>query len=187
MVTPYAKNSLNTLLTLSLQETLNTAADSAWGIKSMDTLESVMQKEFIMLTISSYEFRVCILLHFTKDKLTTEYVAGAMQTPSDKLEDTRYYDYLGELGNTFCGAFKRELAKYFPHLGMSTPNRLAGTSLKFMQEAAFDYDTHLKASTNDNTAFYSSLYISANKDFDFRVETNKQDETDEEKGALELF
>ncbi len=141
-----------------------------------------------MLTISSYEFRICILLHFTKDKLTMDYVANAIKMSPEKLEAARYYDYLGEIGNTFCGALKRELSKYFPHLGMSTPNKLVSASLKFMEDTGFDYDMHVKASDNNGVSFFSSLYITANKEFDFRVENKKGEEAaDANKGALELF
>ena len=187
MVTQYAKSSLDTLMTMSLQESLRTEANSEWGVKPIDNLESAKQKEFIMLTISSYEFRICILLHFSKDKQTTEYVANAIKMPADKLEAALYYDYLGEIGNTFVGAFKRELAKYFPHLGMSTPNRLVSSSLKFLKEFPFDYGMHIKASTDGGVSFYSSLYLSSNKDFDFRVENKESLEGDAEKGDLELF
>jgi hypothetical protein len=187
MVTQYAKNCLDKLMTICLDETFRSSAGEVLAIKPMDRIDSVVQKEFIMLTISSYEFRICILLHFSKDKPTMDYVAKALKITPDKLEVARYYDFLCEMGNTFCGTFKRELGKHFPHLGMSTPNRLVGSSLKFMRELNFDYDAHFKTSANDNVAFCSSVFISAYKDFDLCVEIKKQAEADAENGALELF
>lgn len=187
MVSHEAKNGFDKLMSRCLEETLKTAAHPAWILKPVSRLEDVAQDEFIMLTISSYAFRIFMLLHLTRDTARSNYVASALKLTPENLADTRFYDYVGEMGNTFVGAVKRELGTYFPHTGMSTPNRLVSDSLQFLSEMKFDHVSHVKAGSGTELAFYGSIFVSAYQDLDFRVENSKKSEESIETGALELF
>ncbi|MBI3563224.1 MAG: hypothetical protein HY080_16080 [Gammaproteobacteria bacterium] len=187
MVTQEAKNSLETLLQKCLDDTLKTVAHKNWNIRKLDKFNADMPAQFVMLTISSYAFRIFMLLHFSKNTSTTAYVARALKLDVDKIGESRYYDYLGEMGNTFVGGFKRDLGIYFPHLGMSTPNRLAAASMQFLSEMKFDYSSHFKASHGEDLNFIGSIYVSAYRDLNFRVEKIHKTQSEAEIGALELF
>lgn len=187
MVSQDAKNSLNSLLNLCLHESLRCEAVNDWNLRTISNESEIAGKEIYMLTISSYEFRIFLVLHFDNDKQVRNYVANAIKIPPESMTEQRFYDYLGEVGNAFCGIFKRELGKHFPHLGMSTPNRLASISLKHLDTWTFDYDAHLKASAGDDLKFFGSMYVSAFGDLDFRVKNTKSVNDDVQTGALELF
>jgi len=187
MLSQDAKNSFTSLLSLCLHEALRSEAVGEWNLRTITNVDEIAGKEIYMLTISSYEFRIFLILHFDNDKKVRNYVASAIKISPENMNEQRFYDYLGEVGNAFCGVFKRELGKYFPHLGMSTPNRLESISLDHLDTWTFDYDAHLKASANDDLKFFGSIYVSAYSDLDFRVKNTKSVNDDVQTGALELF
>lgn len=182
-----AKSALEKMLTRCLTESLKTEAYAAWMVAPLVKSDDIAAKEFTMLTISSYDFRMFVMLHSTCSAPSMRYAADALKMPQDQLTTARYYDFLGELGNRFCGAFKRDLGYCFPHMGMSTPNRLRSESLKHIKTMSFAYETHVNASANDEAGFYASLYVSFYGTREFRLDNLPKAEEQLEVGALELF
>ncbi len=186
IVTHDAKSGFSSLLSDCLKESFK-VADTEVKMKKVPSLTDIDEKEFIMLTVSSYTFRIFTILHFTRNDATMDYVSTALKMSRENLEESKYYDYLGEVGNTFCGAFKRELGRYFPHLGMSTPNRLAKGSLSYMHDMDFEYDDHYETRIDGKASFYASMFISAYSELDFRIPVNSRFDEDVNTGALEMF
>lgn len=182
-----AKSALEKMMMCCLAESLKTEAYASWTVQPLVKSEDIAAKEFTMLTISSYDFRMFVLLHSTCSAPSMRYAADALKMPQDQLTTARYYDFLGELGNRFCGAFKRDLAYNFPHMGMSTPNRMRGESLKHIKALAFASETHINASANDDAGFYASLYVSFYGTREFRLDNLPKAERQVEVGALEMF
>ena len=182
-----AKVGLENLFLRHLQESLKTPAHGEWELQSLDSVAQIKAREFIILTVSSYDFRTFVLLHFSQNADSTRYVASALDTAPTHLSEAAFYDYLGEVGNKLCGAFKRELGQVLPHLGMSTPNRLPHESLIHLQNLSCGYDTHVKVSTPDDITVYASLYVSAYGKQDFRLDDIPLEDTQVETGELEMF
>ncbi len=182
-----SKDSLAKLLTSCLEESLKINAYEAWDVQILTNPEQVAGTEFTMLTISSYDFRIFVLLHSSCNKPSMRYAAEALRMPVEQLTTERYYDFLGELGNRFCGAFKRDLGNSFQHMGMSTPNRLRHESLKHIKSLSLAHDIHVSAQANEDTAFWASIYVSIYGAREFRLETVSKVEEQTEGGALELF
>jgi len=114
-------------------------------------------------------------------------VSRALNLENNILQESRYFDFLGEVGNNLCGSFKREIGKHFPHTGMSTPNRLAAPSLPYLQKIAGDYFTHIHACDEiSKSRFVGSIYLSAFSDIDFKAEPFEPNNS-VDTGALELF
>jgi len=181
-----AKSGFSHLLSDCLKESFQTTEKSV-ELHTINDHSVIDEEEFIMLTVSSYTFRIFTLIHFSENSQSKNFVSEALKISPDSLEMGRYYDYLGEVGNTFCGAFKRELGKYFPHLGMSTPNRLVKGSLKHMRDMEFEYDAHFETEIQDTASFYGSMYVSAYSELDFRIPVNSRLDDDVNTGALEMF
>ncbi len=182
-----AKNALVALLTHSLEVSLKTESYSSWELRTLGSAEEYAAPEFTMLTISSYDFRMFVLLHSSCSASSMRYAANALKIPFDQLTAARYYDFIGELGNRFCGMFKRDLGTCFPHMGMSTPNRLSRASLKHIKNLSFAYDTHVNARAADETSFCASLYVSFYGTREFRVDPPSKAVDQAEVGELELF
>lgn len=185
-ITASAQSGLAQLFSDSLAESFS-ATDGVLDINSVKDTNDINEEEFIMLTVSSYTFKIFALLHFTDNEETRQYVAEALKTSAENLERNKFYDYLSELGNTFCGAFKRELGKYFPHTGMSTPNILESGCLSHMQDIDFEYETHYEIKIKGLTSFYGSMYVAAYSELDFHVPINSRLDDKVDTGALEMF
>ena len=186
MITARAKVGIDKLFPRCLEESLRSEAHPSWRMQSVDA-KSINAKSFIMLTISSYDFRLIVLLHFTSDNASMQHVAGSFKISSDALTVSQYEDYLSEVGNIICGAIKRGLFQFFPHLGMSSPNQLSCESLKYVESYSIDHAIHIKAKAEDGTEFYSSLYVSSFGELDFDPVALSKVEEKVEMGALELF
>lgn len=186
MISQRAKTGFNQLLTRCLEESLRTESYPAWKIQPVNVTE-IGAKKFIMLTISSYDFRLIVLLHFSPDSASIKYVTNRLKIASGELPISQYQDYLSEVGNILCGAIKRGLFQSFPHLGMSSPNQLDCESLRYIETYAIDYAIHIKAKAEDGTEFYGSLYVSSIGELDFDPAGISTIEDKVEMGALELF
>lgn len=143
-------------------------------------------EEFFLLTVSSQLFRMFVLIHFSKDSRSEEFVANALNVNPANLTDDSYYDFLGEVGNAFCGYLKRELNKTIPHLGMSTPNRLSKECLPYMDSLKTDYEQHAVAEYQGEPLFYASAYLSADQELNYAVQASAVEE-DTDSGELEFF
>jgi hypothetical protein len=187
LIPEQAQAGLENLFLRHLGEALKTNAHTEWELESLDSVQEIKAHEFIILTISSYDLRTFVLLHFSKNASSTRYVSSALETAPHNLTEAAFYDFLGEVGNKFCGAFKRELGKVLPHLGMSTPNRLPHESLIHLQNLCCGYDTHVKVSTPDEIVVYASLYVSAYGQQEFRLDEIPLEVEQVETGELEMF
>lgn len=187
MISQRAKTGFENILHRCLQESLRTEAHPTWQLQPVTEENVIGVQRFIMLTISSYDFRLVVLLHFSCNEASNRYVADSLRQASSELPLTLYNDFLAEVGNTFCGAFKRELGHYVSHLGMSTPNQLDRESLKHVKSWPTDHDMHIHAQAEAGAEFYGSLYVSSFGELDFEFIQQAKNEAIAEVGALELF
>ena len=187
MISERAKNGFKNLLSRCLEESLRSSAYPAWTMEPLADAKEIGNRQFIMLTVSSYDFRMVVLLHFSRNEPSLKYVADTLQLAPGAMEQSRFDDYLSEVGNTFCGAYKRELGKFFPHLGMSTPNMLAAESLSYVKTWPVEFETHLRAHDEDQAQFFGSLYIASTGDIDFDPQELSNPVEEVETGALEMF
>ena len=187
MISERAKFGCNSLLSRCLGDSLRSSVFPAWTMVPLNNETEISHRQFIMLTISSYDFRMVVLLHFSRSAPLMKYVADMLKLSPEVLEQSRFDDYLAELGNTFCGAFKRALGNFFPYLGMSTPNVLFSESLKYVKTWPVEYETHLRAHDGGQVAFYGSLYVTSSGNLDFHVKELSSRVDDVQTGALEMF
>jgi len=180
------KRELRQLFLNGLEEALS--ADSAgWGVREKNGDQQLDHEEFFLLTISSQLFRVIVVLHFTKNTNLEHYVMDSLKIANKVLEDYKFYDYLGEVGNAFCGAIKRELGKTVPTLGMSTPNRLGRDCLKFVRNQQHEFEAHAQATLHDSDLMFASIFLCADQNLNFDVKRLISTEDEVGSGELEFF
>ena len=98
MISQRAKTGFEKLFPQYLEESLRTATHSVWNLQPIKAIK-IDTKQFIMLTISSYDFRLIIILHFSADAASLKYVADSLKISPDELSVTQYQDFLSEVGN----------------------------------------------------------------------------------------
>ena len=182
MVSEEMKQRAEALLSHSLMRSL-VNAEHAWCIETIPH-EGIEAKECIVLTISTYTFRALLFFHFTLNDSNCAYIERCLGV-AHSLENDKYYDYLCELGNNFCGAFKRELGVTYAHLGMSTPNILSGEAAKHVNHFRCGLQLTQQA-TCDDVCFYSCLHICAEGEEDILFPT-LEEVPEADNGELELF
>ena len=155
-----------------------------WDVNDINAEQGIRAKEFIVLTLCSYDFRLFVTIHFTCNTRSIEYVADALRVPSDQVTRERFFDYMGEFGNNLCGGLKRELGQIFSHLGMSTPDRLEERSFKYF--SFLKYEHALNKAVTSNTGIYLAfgLYVCPYGDLDFVMPQMVESTA---KGEIELF
>ncbi|HRH76108.1 MAG TPA: hypothetical protein PK129_02080 [Cellvibrionaceae bacterium] len=143
----------------------------------------------IMFTVSSSNFRVVILLHFTpKAELTHQHHE---RLNSDHLNsEQRYHDYVCELGNNFCGVVCRVLGAADLSTGMSTPNILANAkSILNMRSVGIDFETHIGGFAGSVPIFGASMCLFVNRGLtaDLNIPIPSVTQAEETLGELEFF
>lgn len=157
------------------------------AIKESKAAKDVTHDEFILLTISAQAFRVFLVMQFDKNSMTENLVSNAILKGNGVLTDDAFYDYIGELGNAFCGAIKRDLTDIVQHLGMSTPNRLSKDCLPYLIDFETHFEHHIVAEINEQTLFNVSLYLNADHELDYEVNRAAAADLEVETGELEMF
>tara|TARA_R110002073_G_scaffold53838_1_gene138662 strand:- start:124418 stop:125047 length:630 start_codon:yes stop_codon:yes gene_type:complete len=181
------KNEIKKAFHSSFEEAFVAGSDtSRWQFKEKSTLENLDTKEFYVLTMSSQLFRIFIFLHFSKNDDTEKFVSSVLNLTSAKLDEDKFYDYLGEVGNAFLGSIKRDLGKHIPSLGMSTPNRLSIDCLKYMKNLNSNFESHAISTFDDKVLFYSSVYLVADEELNIHIDRHSL-ENEVDSGELELF
>ena len=169
------KNEIKRTFRSSYEEAIIAGSDgSGWHIKEKSSLKDIDESEFFVLTMSSQLFRIFILMHFSKQGPTEQYVCDVLKINPSNLDDEKFYDYLGEVGNSFLGSVKRDIGRYVPSLGMSTPNRLNKNCLKTNYNWILEVDAggshqpkdllgFLKFMNNKYDCIYGSRFCSGGK------------------------
>ncbi|WP_196139307.1 hypothetical protein [Aliikangiella sp. G2MR2-5] len=168
-------------LTVSLNDIF---ADDDIKVVPIDGLGSVDTSDAIFLTISSHQFRVFVIVHFSKEQ-EKEFYAITSGSQKEQDDSAAVTDYLLEFGNNLCGVLKRELGKFVPALGMSTPNMLSRSSIELLKEFEI-FDSEFKqVEYHDKPIMCVSYHFLPNDNNDIEIELIQEEIADS--GELELF
>lgn len=184
---------LHKLLRRTLEQTLKACAPSAaWQIGKVDTLDEIRHEHCIVLTISAFKFRIMCLLHLSLDATTKGFVSEA--THAETLDDSAQLDYLLEMSNSLCGNLKKNLQSSCPPLGMSTPNLLDRSCLRFEDAVEVAHGVHACAMSAPNMPSFlaASILLSLKDGHDFYLQpyletAEDTGAADDNAGELELF
>jgi hypothetical protein len=80
--------------------------------------------KLLMITISSFSFRLLTGFQISQDQPTRDYYTAGAQGTLDEV--------FAEVANMCCGALGRELSSQFKHLAMSVPYGLESQCLEFL-------------------------------------------------------
>jgi hypothetical protein len=188
-------HTLNRLLQASLEQTLKASAPGAnWRASRVENLDAVRHDQCILLTISSFKFRIMCLLHASMDGITRQFALDTSAGMAADLDDSGLKDWLLEMSNSFCGTLKRNLQSSCPPLGMSTPNFIERTSISHYSAITFAHSAHATAKAGDSgpALFAVSALVSTAAPGAFRLDhyhefTQHPTEEGESSGELELF
>lgn len=184
MITDRAKASFDRLIVSSLKTGIPVGGAGV-TVEPIATLDKIKETKIVILTVSSYLFRLMVILYFRPDGATRAYFNRNAAEGSPELTDDEFYDRVGECGNVCCGSLNRDLGKQFPHVGMSTPNILDRDCIGYADLLGCGLMKHYKIDVEGGLTMYSSLCVADYGTVDFHVEPLAGD--DEGVGELEMF
>lgn len=133
--------------------------------------------KLVVLTISSMQFRLLVVLHFEDDERTRNYYVG------DAVRSLT--ECFMEYGNLCCGAMNQQLVEHFPDLGMSTPYALGSGCLPYLRELQPDYVQSFALTVDDNVRLGATLCVCTKTPLDFVAAATT--DVHDSAGELEFF
>jgi hypothetical protein len=176
MIGSHAKDSIERIFFAAARTRLVTDPQHGCEI-SPRPAESTLGAHMVVLTISSMQFRLLLLLHFEDDEATRQYY----------LRDTQgaLTEIFMEFANLCCGAMNQQLVEHFPDLGMSTPYALSSECLPWLRELKPDYVSTYALTLDNSVRLGATLCVCSQTSLDF-VAANVE-MVSESAGELELF
>lgn len=184
MISSRAREAFDHLLRQGIKGGLLAAPEDTCEITVVRDLSEVKQTKIVILTVSSYVFRSVVLIHFTPDKVTQEHFARINKIQASDMSEQAFYDAIAERGNICCGTLNRELARFFPHIGMSTPNIIDKECSSYLGVLGCGHIQHFKVDINASVHFHVSVCVCDYADLDFAIEAAAEDTSG---GELEMF
>ncbi len=143
------------------------------------------EKKAVVLTIASDQFRLVLALLCRLDAETKSHFARLNRVDETEWSDQAFTDAVAECGNIIVGAMNRDLGRYFPNVGMSTPNLLDRDALAYL-EAMGPGHRRLFHVTGLALDFYATLFVAATAPVDFHAEVEALEDS-VDSGELEMF
>jgi len=183
MLSQSAKDGFDLLLTQSLKNSVVPSGAEA-QILTLSDITDIPEKKIVVLTVSSYLFRLMVMFYFTPDAETRAHFARLNNIDEAEMSEQSFMDAIGESGNLCCGILNRDLGNFFPHIGMSTPNVIDRNCAQYLQKLNSQHIQHFAVDRDGVPRFHVSLCVSAYADIDFAVSA---EELGSDTGELELF
>ena len=184
MITDRAKASFDRLLVASLKSGMSAGGVNV-RVGAVPSLERIRENKIVILTVSSYLFRLMAILHFKPDAATRAWFARDVEEGAPALPDDEFYDRVAECGNVCCGALNRELGAFFPHVGMSTPNIIDKDCMRYADLLACSLTKHYEIVLEGGPTLFATLCVADYGLVDFHVDPSSEAAVDT--GELELF
>jgi hypothetical protein len=184
MISQPAREGFDHLLTRALQASLAASDDPPCDINLIGNLDATGASTMVVLTVSSYLFRLIVMIHFSPDRTTREHVARINHIALDEMSEQSFHDAIAECGNICCGILNRDLGAIFPHIGMSTPNIIDTRCAAYLGMLNGGHIQHFEVNIAQAPMFHVSLCVCEYADLDFTVDVN---DVGADTGELELF
>jgi len=179
MITEHARQSLDRIFQKAAKSRLIVDAADTCDIRQLTDgdLPAVREKSMVVLTISSIQFRLLVILHVDETPAIGSYFC---RNAPDKSFDEIFF----EIANLCCGAINQDMQRYFPDLGMSTPYGLSGRCAAFLSELRPGHVARYAVTINRTVHLSATLCICESGRIDFTYEEPADQEVS---GELELF
>jgi len=179
VISQQAKQGIDYIFSQSVRKTLALNPDDVCNIEMLpgNAGHISMEKGIVVLTISSFLFKVLAIFHIGEDAETRNYFLG-------KSVNKSLIEVFSEVGNLCTGAMNHELLRYFPHLGMSTPYTLSGRCLTFLNELNPGHLSRHAITINGSARLQATLCMCGYAPIDFAVDKTAAERNT---GELELF
>jgi hypothetical protein len=173
-----AKSGIEQFLHRALRATLTRAPGDVCTLTPAagSGLPALPGETLLVVTISSFVFRLLTLFQLAANPATRAYYAGGAGQSLDEA--------FREVANMCCGALSRELSGHFPHLAMSVPYALSAQCSAFLRELQPQYLASTAITINDTVQLQATLCMCCSAPVDFAA---SEAVIEHNGGELEMF
>jgi hypothetical protein len=181
-----AKQSFEAVAREALRQGLCPEGESV-SIEPVQTLPKKMaEKKVVLLSIATQTFRLVLGLLVRFDAETKAHFARLNRVEDlDDWAEQAFQDAVAECGNIIVGAMNRELGRYFPNVGMSTPNVLDRDALAYLDALSPGHTRWLRVDGLP-LSFHAVLFVTPSAAVDFHAELERPADA-VDSGELEMF
>ncbi len=181
------EESLHESLKQTISSNSNDLRITSTGVTDVTGMSETGRGHMLVLTISSYCFRLIIEIIQYHTEQTEAYIADQLGIEVGHVTDDKYMDALLEFSNVLCGEFKRRLSGVSNSLGMSTPSQINKDCNKYL-----DSFTNMKAvklqMTQSNVPLMDVILLAdAIPEIDEFINLHEVAVEEASSGELELF
>jgi len=188
MLSSAAKNALDQWFMKAIRQSLTVEASKDSRVCIDEPQRDIHQTKVVMLTSSSYVFRVFSLIYFDADEATRAHLARRTGMSLNDMSQQKFVDAICECANMCAGSLNRDLGKVYRHIGLSTPNILEVQSAHHLGSLNSGHLRHFRVEVNGVNLFRASLCVCEFEDMDFHAPSEAAAaEAEVESGELELF
>ena len=183
MISTQAQQSIAQMVERAIQASPLVRAELPRAVETSTERLPIQSTQAVVLTVSSYLFRLTFMMHFSDDAATRAHFAAVARVPVSDLDAQVFMDAIRECGNVCCGNLNRDLVQVFPHLGMSTPNILDRRCADYLGKLGPGFVQHFSLQDGAGPAFAVTVCVNEFADLDFSADLASMDAT----GELEMF
>ena len=183
MISARAGASLDRMLVQGLENALPAPPDRAVRIHDVENIAPPAGACMVVLMLTSHSFRVVIAMYVPRNEATRLYLEQVGRITAGDRSEQAFRDSVSEAANMCCGTVNREIGRFYPQTGMSTPHIIDSRSAAFV--AGLEHQ-HLRHFTVDlgTTSVGATVCAYASRPMDFEWIPEAQAEVS---GELELF
>jgi len=167
MISTRATNSFDQMLVLGIKASMGETLSSDSEIEVLTDPDKIQETQVVMLTVASYVFRLLVMVYFSPNESTKTHFANINHVDPAAMTEQTFLDAIQECGNMCCGTLNRELARVFPHVGMSTPNIIERECVSYLGSLPGGYLKHFCAKNVAGQHFYFGVCVRDFADIDF--------------------
>jgi len=173
------RNLAEALRRVALTTLVRNASDDCTIVEaSRSAQEELLGSRLLVITISSFTFRLLTIFQVSEAQPTREYYTSGLTARS--LDEA-----FAEIANMCCGALGRELSAQFKHLAMSIPYGLESQCARFLDELQPRFRASYDVTINNAARVRITLCLCCNRPVEFAAA--RLAEEDHARGELELF
>jgi hypothetical protein len=193
MIAPQTQSRIESLFVNAAKTTLVRDTAHEIAIQSKPAGEHAAVKKsaignaLLVITISSFEFRLLTLWNLPDSPALRAYY-GSASSAASAAGFQHVIENFAETANLCCGVLNRSLSSHVTHLGMSAPYRLNSRCAEHLDALQPQSRAWFGIRINDDFNLAVTLCLCANRAFEFDTSASSVEaEPATETGALELF
>ena len=180
-----AKSSFEAIASVALAKSLAPEGESAQVLVIDELPRRMKEKKAVVLSIASDRFRLVLALLCRLDDDSKAHFARLNRVDPVEWSDQAFQDAVNECGNIIVGSMNRDVGRYFPNVGMSTPNLLDREALAYLAAMGPGHSRVFQV-TGLALDFYAVLFVAPTGSVDFRAEVEQLEDA-VDSGELEMF